>query len=91
METNTTTQSRVRRAVDDLVIAEMFLVQAAIESATAISDGLSTLGRQITTGDEDGKAPADSISQTLQHIADSVIEPYSSRFKYLRELRNADS
>ena len=88
MTSNRPSESRVRQTVDDLIIAELFLVQATIESATAIGDGLSALGRQITTADEAGAAPADSISQILQRIADSALEPYSSRFKYLRELKN---
>ena len=88
METNNLPQGRIRRAVDELIIAEMFLVQATIESATAIGDGLSTLGRQITAGDDTGSAPADSISATLRGIADSALEPYASRFSYLRDRAN---
>ena len=42
--------------------------------ATAIGDGLSTLGRQITSGDDAGSAPADTIGQTLQRIADDAVE-----------------
>ena len=83
MEVNSQPQGRVRRAVDDLIIAEMFLVQATIESATAIGDGLSALGRHITT--------ADDIGNTLQRIAGDAVEPYTSRFKYLRDLISARS
>jgi len=88
MATNIEPQSLVRRTVDDLIIAELFLVQATIESASALGDGLSALSRQITTADEDGSAPADSLGKTLQRIADDALEPYSSRFKYLRNLKN---
>lgn len=91
MAANNVATSRIRRTVDDLIIAEMFLVQATIESATAIGDGLSELGRQIASGDDHGIAPADTISQSLQRIADSAVEPYTSRFKYLRELSSANS
>ena len=86
MDMSNKSQSRLRRTVDDLIMAEMFLVQATIESAAAIGDGLSALGRQIASGDEAGTAPADSIGKTLQQIADDAAEPYSARFKYLREL-----
>lgn len=86
METNTSSPSRLRRAVDDLIIAEMFLVQATIESASAMSDGLSLLGRQITSGDDSSAAPANSIAETLQGIAAEMTEPYTSRFRYLRNL-----
>lgn len=91
MASNNTSQSLLRRSVDDLIIAELFLVQATIESATAIGDGLTALGRQITTTDEAGGAPVDSLGRTLQRIADNAMEPYSSRFKYLRDLKKAES
>ena len=86
--TNNMSQNRVRQTIDDLIIAELFLVQATIESATAIGDGLSALGRQITTADDAGVAPADTLGNTLQQLADNAMEPYSSRFKYLRDLKN---
>ncbi|MBP6681844.1 MAG: hypothetical protein KA159_00935 [Halioglobus sp.] len=91
MAGNGVTMGRLRRTLDDLIIAEMFLVQATIESATAIGDGLSALGRRITTADEAGLAPADTIGDALQRLADSVTEPYTSRFKYLRELQSGDN
>ncbi len=81
-------QSRVRRTVNDLVMAEMFLVQATIESATVISDGISQLGKQITQRDETEER---SLSALLQDIADNAIEPYASRYEYFREMLNADN
>lgn len=90
MASNGVTAGRLRRTVDDLIIAEMFLVQATIESATAIGDGLSALGRRITTSDDSGLAPADSIGEALRWLADSVVEPYTSRFKYLRDFQSSD-
>jgi hypothetical protein len=86
--TYNTSQNRVRQTIDDLIIAELFLVQATIESATAIGDGLTALGRQIATADDAGTAPADTLGNTLQRLADNALEPYSSRFKYLRDLKN---
>ncbi len=91
MDTNNASAGRIRRTVDGLIVAEMFLLQATIESATAIGDGLSTLGRQITSGDDSGNAPADSISQTLQRIADEAIEPYTCRLKYLLDTDNTSN
>jgi hypothetical protein len=88
MDTNNETQGRLRRTVDELIIAEMFLVQATIESVTALGDGLSALGRQLKSGDENGTAPVDSIGKTLRQIADDAREPYSVRFSYLRDLIN---
>ena len=79
-------QSRMRRTVNDLVMAEMFMVQATIESAAAIGDGLAELGRQISRNDEAEISPWDTVSSVLQRTADEAIEPYTSRLKYLREL-----
>ncbi|MEH6637191.1 MAG: hypothetical protein V7700_16850 [Halioglobus sp.] len=91
MQTNEIPQSRARRTVNDLVLAEMFLVQATIESAAAIGDGISELSKQISASDESSVSPWDSISTALQRITDEALEPYTSRFKYLRDMRNSDS
>ena len=63
----------------------------AILCATAIGEGLSALGRRITTSDESGQAPADSIGEALQQLATSVVEPYASRFRYLRAAQSDDN
>ena len=76
--------SRVRRTVNDLVMAEMFLLQATIESATAIGDGLNALGT------DEGRESWETISGILQRTADDALEPYTSRFKYFRQMINAD-
>ena len=91
MQANEVEQSRVRRTVNELVMAEMFLVQATIESATAIGDGLNELGRQISEGDESEVSPWDTVSALLQRTADQAMEPYTSRFKYLRDMISSDS
>ena len=91
MQTNEIPQSRARRTVNDLVLAEMFLVQATIESAAVIGDGISELSKQISASDESSVSPWDSISTALQRITDEALEPYTSRFKYLRDMRNSDS
>jgi len=74
-------QDRLRSVVNDLVLAEMFLVQATIESATAIGDGISELSRQWDNDTGDG-----SVAGVLARTADEAIEPYTSRLKVLREL-----
>jgi len=91
MQANEVQQSRVRRTVNDLVMAEMLLVQATIESATAIGDGLNELGRQISEGDESEISPWDTVSSLLQRTVDEAMEPYTSRFKYLRDIISRDS
>ena len=91
MESQNASQNRVRQTVNDLVLAEMFLLQATIESAAVIGDGFSTLGQQIS-GDEDNKRGSwDAISDTLHRIADDAMEPYSSRYRYFRDMINSDS
>ena len=87
MQSQQVPQNRVRRTVNDLVMAEMFLVQATIESATVIGSGINALSKHIGQGDETG---ASSLSALLQRIADDAVEPYSSRYHYFRELLNVD-
>ena len=87
MPSQTIPQSRVRRTVNDLVMAEMFLLQATIESANVIGDGINQLGKQITQRDETDER---TISEVLQNIADNALEPYSSRYEYFRKMMNAD-
>ena len=91
MQAQDTPNSRVRRTVNDLVMAEMFLVQATIESATVIGEGIGELGKQITDSDETGQASWDSLSKVLQRIGDEAMEPYTSRFKYFRDMISSDS
>jgi hypothetical protein len=88
MQTNEIQPSRVRRTVNDLVLAEMFLVQATIESAAAIGDGINELGRQLSTDNDKQVSPWDSISSVLRSTADEAVEPYTSRFRYLRDMIN---
>jgi hypothetical protein len=85
-----TPTSMVRRTLNDLVMAEMFLVQATIESATAIGDGIQELGREIAQYDAPGHDTWDSVSSVLHRIADEAVEPYTSRFRYFRDMRKTE-
>lgn len=94
MQAQDALNSRVRRTVNDLVMAEMFLVQAAIESATVIGEGideLGELGKQITDSQKSGQASWASLSKVLQRISDEALEPYTARFRYFRDMINTDS
>lgn len=91
MPTQNEPQNRVRRTVNDLIMAEMFLVQATIESATVIGEGFNELGKQIAHSDGAGLGSWESISSALQHIADDALEPYTSRFTYFRNMINSES
>ena len=81
-------QSKVHRAVSDIVIAEMMLVQATIESASLIGDCLSELSLQVD-GRENGVATAEPIRNILLRTRDDVIDSYASRFSYLRKLSDS--
>ena len=83
-------QSKISRAVGDLVIAEMFLVQATLESASVIGESISELGRQFYWR-EDDSPPQEPIKNVLLRTRDEVIESYSTRFNYLRKLIDSDS
>jgi hypothetical protein len=83
-------QSKMHRAVSDIVVAEMFLVQATIESLNAIGDGISDLGKQFYWDSED-TPPQEPIKNVLQRTRDDVVESYTSRFNYLRKLIDSDS
>jgi hypothetical protein len=91
MQGNEVTTSRMRRTVNDLVLAEMFLVQATIESASAIGEGVNELGKRISSSDESNESSWDSISSVLQRTAGEALEPYTTRFKYLRGLMDDES
>ena len=90
MQTDNTQPGRFRRTVNDLVMAEMFLVQATIESATAIGDGISELGRQLSAGDEEAVS-RETLTTLLQRTADEAVEPYTSRFRVLLRLRDSNA
>jgi hypothetical protein len=83
-------QSKMRRALSDLVVAELFLVQATIESASVIGDSIGELSKQLYWS-EDDTPPQEPIKTVLQRTRDEVVESYSSRFNYLRKLMDSDS
>ena len=83
-------ENKMRRAISDIVVAEIFLVQATIESANAIGAGFSDLGKQFYWSDEDSP-PVEPIKNVLARTRDEVVESYSSRFNYLRKLIDSSS
>ncbi len=84
-ENNTTAdngiRSRAQRAIGDLVMAELFLVQATIESANALGEGWTGLREQL---DSDITNKEDFRS-FLERTRNELVEPYSTRFKFLRD------
>ncbi len=79
MESSDLQPGPLRRAVNDLVMAEMFLIQATLESASAIGDGVNEFLNQ----EEDS---GESVADALQQLKDSALEPYTSRYQYFREM-----
>jgi len=90
MDSNEFQPGRVRRTVNDLVMAEMFLLQATIESASAIGDGLDEIGRQFNTEDN-VDASWGEISSLLRRTGNEAIEPFTTRYKYFRQMIDSDS
>lgn len=86
MDSHQIQQGRMRRTVNDLVMAEMFLLQATIESATAIGDGLDALFR----ADNDAEPSWDGISSILRRTGNDAIEPFTTRYKYFRQMLDSD-
>lgn len=91
MQTPNEATHRIRRTLNELVMAEMFLVQATLESAAVIGDGISELGRQLGDGRKANPDSWQSISSTLQRIADDAREPYTTRYRYFREIIQGNS
>jgi hypothetical protein len=90
MNTQQAEPGRTRQLFGDIVMAEMFMVQATIESATAIGSGLSALGKQFDSSN-DNTDTKETFGSVIQRTADEAIEPYTTRFKYLRQLMDKDS
>lgn len=74
-------RSRAEKAIGDIVLAELFVVQATIESAAVLGEGLTEL-RDHLKADE----PAEDLRSFLQRTGQRLTEPYATRFRYLREL-----
>ncbi|MEM0955518.1 MAG: hypothetical protein AAGI24_15365 [Pseudomonadota bacterium] len=71
-------RTRATRAVNELVVAEFFLVQATIESAAALGAGLSALRRSPAT-----------LGDIVKITTPQVLEPYKERFQALKDVRQA--
>lgn len=82
-------QSKVHRAVSDIVIAEMILVQATIESASLIGECLYELSSQADRRGND-VASVEPIRNILIRTRDDVVHSYASRFSYLRKLSDSE-
>ncbi len=72
-------QAGVQGLLNELVLAEMFLMQATLESAGAIGSALAELG--------EGERP---VADLLWDTADQAYDAYASRFRLLRQMRDSE-
>lgn len=84
-QTDNTIRNRAGRAISDLVMAELFFVQATIESASALGDGISELRDHIYWDETEG-APEENLSEFLKRTREQLMEPYSTRYRYFRDI-----
>jgi len=76
-----TFRGRAGRAISDLVVAELFLVQATIESASILGESISDYREEQAKDDSTLE-----FRKFLKQTGEQLVEPYSSRFKYLRDM-----
>lgn len=81
-------QEPLQRALADLVVAEMLLLHATVESLSVIGTGVRQLGRHLLAAPSDPDQPVGSIAALLQTTADRALEPYSTRLGYLRQMQD---
>ncbi len=75
----TSNRRPVSGVIDELLVAEVFLVQATIESVSALGDGLQDVRKALYGGGEMG--------EVLKRTRHGVFEPYRERFQLFRELK----
>ncbi|MEP5321865.1 hypothetical protein, partial [Marinobacter alexandrii] len=70
--------------MSNIVMAEMLLLQAIVESAAVIGEGLDELGARLTSKEPEQR----SVSGVLIRTANAALEPYATRLNYLQELQD---
>ncbi len=85
MQTEPPRESRVRRFVNDLAVAEVLMIQATVESAEILSAGLADISEQLSA-DRPRRVDQPSVPTLLQHTAARAVEPYTTRIAYFRQL-----
>ena len=64
--------------IDELLVGQVFLVQATIESASALGEGFQAARRAL---EGDGE-----MSDVLERTRHGVFEPYRARYQLFRQL-----
>ncbi|MEE4659549.1 MAG: hypothetical protein V2J89_03715 [Halieaceae bacterium] len=71
-------RERASRAVNELIVAEVFLVQATIESASVLGDSLRHMREQ-----------PEALTDVARTTAPRLLQPYKDRFEALRQVRRS--
>jgi hypothetical protein len=64
--------------------AELFFVQATIESASALGDSISELREQLSANEAGGER--EELVSFLKRTRDQLVEPYTTRYRFFRDL-----
>ena len=89
IQRDNTIRGRAGRAISDLVMAELFLVQATIESASILSESISDYREQRGQDDTRDQSTLE-FREFLKQTGEQLAEPYTVRFKYLRDMVRED-
>jgi hypothetical protein len=72
---------RANRTINELLVAEMFLVQATIESVSNLGESLEHAREAL----DDGR----DLGDVLKAASREVFEPYRERYNYFRRFRDS--
>jgi hypothetical protein len=72
---------RAERAISELLVAEIFLVQATIEGANALGDGFDEARRAFDENRD--------LGQVLKDTRQAVVQPFRERYDFFRRMRGA--
>ncbi len=75
---STKATQKAEMAMNQLVVAEMFLVQATIESASALSEGLREIRQKPS-----------ALGEVVKSTRKQILEPYRVRLQDFRNIRKA--
>lgn len=80
-QTNVERSAKTPGRLDELLVAEILLVQATIESASALGDGIQA-ARNLR-----GSERRRELARVFHETRQQVVKPYSERLSFLRQLR----
>lgn len=70
---------RANRTVNEILVAELFLVQATIESASTLGESLASARSALNDGVD--------LGDVLRVTGQRALAPYRERYNYFRRLR----